>query len=378
MHDLLHTLPSCQRLRVELGERSYEIMIGEHLLSHTGAAMKELSLTGSCFIVTDEIVAAKHLAALVQSLTAENISYEVITVPPGEGSKSFARLENILGRILKHKPERSSTLLALGGGVVGDLTGFAASILLRGINFVQIPTTLLSQVDSSVGGKTGINTTHGKNLIGSFYQPRLVVADISLLTSLPERELAAGYAEVVKYALINDADFFDWLEAQAGNITRKDPEILQQIIYKSCQAKAMIVAEDEREGGVRALLNLGHTFGHALEAETGFSEKLLHGEAVALGTMMAFSLSVQLGLCPQRDLDRILRHFTMMRLPTRLSHVPAIWNVDTLLNHMFQDKKVEGGKLVLILSKGIGKAFIAKDVEVAPVRTLLERMVHQH
>ena len=290
----------------------------------------------------------------------------------GEASKSFASFEKLCEEILALGIERSTVLIALGGGVIGDLTGFAAAVLLRGIDFIQIPTTLLAQVDSSVGGKTGINSGHGKNLIGAFHQPRLVLADTYTLRTLPRRELLAGYAEVVKYGLIDQPDFFAWLEGHGADLVEGDQGVLAQAIETSCAAKAAIVAEDEKEAGKRALLNLGHTFGHALEAECGYGDELLHGEGVALGMIMAFDLSVELGLCPAEDADRVFRHLTAVGLPTRLEHLPGrVWDADTLLGHMHKDKKVTGGKLTFILAKGIGRAFITHDVEEAAVRALL-------
>jgi 3-dehydroquinate synthase len=253
--------------------------------------------------------------------------------------------------------------VALGGGVIGDLTGFAAAILLRGLDFVQVPTTLLAQVDSSVGGKTGIDSPQGKNLIGSFHQPRLVLADTEALSTLPRRELLAGYAEIVKYGLIDDPEFFHWLETHGHKVIDGDPEARLHAIYKSCQAKARIVAADERESGQRALLNLGHTFGHALEAETGFSEALLHGEAVAIGMVMAFELSVRLGLCPAEDAERLRRHLAAVGLPTDPGHIEGrVFSPAALIEHMTRDKKVRDGRMTFVLARGIGQAFLTRDV----------------
>ena len=278
--------------------------------------------------------------------------------------------------MLDGAPERGSTLVALGGGVIGDITGFAASQILRGINFVQIPTTLLAQVDSSVGGKTGINTRHGKNLAGAFYQPRLVLADTAVLDTLPPRELLAGYAEVVKYGLIRDAEFFAWLERNGAALIAGDREARQYAIRTSCAAKAAIVAEDERENGIRALLNFGHTFGHALEAETGFGSELLHGEAVAIGMIMALDLSVRIGLCPASVMERAIAHFNDAGLPVSVSTGGnREWDAGVLIGHMGHDKKVRDGKITFILARRIGEAFVASDVDLTKVEDMLTRAV---
>ena len=276
---------------------------------------------------------------------------------------------------MKTKIERKSTVIAFGGGVVGDITSFATSITLRGVNLVQIPTTLLSQVDSSVGGKTAINSCHGKNLIGTFYQPKLVLIDTELLKTLPKRELLAGYAEVVKYGLIGDTEFFNWLQKNGEALIKGDEKKQQQAILKSCQAKADIVAEDEREKGQRALLNLGHTFGHAFEAETGYSNKLLHGEAVALGIIQAFRLSIELGHCPVHDLSIVRQHFEKVGLPTDPLNYLDRWDIDEMVKHMYSDKKVDGGKLVFILNRKIGESFIAHDIDKNKVKNTLAQIV---
>jgi 3-dehydroquinate synthase len=327
-------------------------------------------------IVTDRTVAQHHLEPLRRSFAAAGIANEAIALEPGESTKEFGGFESLVNAILDFTPERKSTLIALGGGVVGDITGFAASVILRGIDFIQIPTTLLAQVDSSVGGKTGINTRHGKNLIGSFYQPRLVLADTAALDTLPKRELLAGYAEIVKYGLLGDRDFFAWLEANGRPLLDGDPDARRRAVVASCEAKAEIVAGDERETGRRALLNLGHTFGHALEAETGFGARLLHGEAVAIGTIMAFDLSVRLGLCPAEDAARVRRHFVATGLPTGLDAVAGQgWSAESLIAHMHQDKKVAGGRIAFILVRGIGDAFIAHDIALSDVAALLENAI---
>ena len=362
-----------QRLTVELGPRSYDIVVGPGLIARAGAETRELIRRSPAIVVTDETVGALYLRPLQDSLAAVGIESRAIVLPPGEETKTFARLRGLLEAILDVGPERRSTLIALGGGVIGDITGFAASIVLRGIDYIQVPTTLLSQVDSSVGGKTAIDTSHGKNLIGSFYQPRRVLIDIDTLATLPSREILAGYAEVVKYGLLGDAKFFAWCEANGARLRDGDAAARQYAVVESCRAKAAIVAEDEREDGKRALLNLGHTFGHALEAATGFGRDLLHGEAIAIGMVMAFELSARLGLCPTADAARMRRHFALMGLPTGLEALgnrrpdPA-----TLLAHMRRDKKVQGGAITFILVRGIGQAFLARDVAAAEVTRLLE------
>jgi 3-dehydroquinate synthase len=366
------TIASAQNpIRLDLAERSYDIHVGASLLARAGQLILPQLKRPKLFIVVDATVAALHFETLASSLAAVGIAYDRYLLPSGEGAKSFAQLEALLDAILATEPERSTCLLAFGGGVTGDLVGFAASILLRGVPFIQIPTTLLAQVDSSVGGKTAINARHGKNLIGSFYQPRLVLADIDLLSTLPRRDLAAGYGEVVKYGLIDDAPFFAWLEQNGAALLDGDQSALCRAVHHCCLAKARIVADDEREAGSRALLNLGHTFGHALEAETGFSDRLLHGEAVALGCLMAFDLSVRLGECPAGDYGRLRAHLDLVGLPTRLPILPDGWEVVRLLGHFAHDKKVSEGRLTFILSKGIGQAFISREVPQALLESVL-------
>ena len=360
------------RLQVELGARSYDILIGRGLLAEAGRHLKPILKRPRTIVLTDETVAALHLPALTRALETAGIDSRAIVLPPGEQTKSFAHLERVTDELLAAKVERSSTLVALGGGVIGDLAGFAAAITLRGIDFVQIPTTLLAQVDSSVGGKTGIDTRWGKNLVGSFHQPRLVLADVDVLATLPRRQVLAGYAEVVKYGLINDPAFFAWLEDNGNGLVEGDEAARQHAVKVSCAAKARIVAADERESGARALLNLGHTFGHALEAECGYSDELLHGEAVAMGLVMAFDLSARLGLCPPEDAARVERHLAAVGLPTEPTSIGGrVWSVDSLLEHMQRDKKVEGGRITFILARGIGQAFIARDVDLREVSGLL-------
>jgi 3-dehydroquinate synthase len=361
-----------ERIPLALGARSYDILVGPGLIEGAGALMAPVLRRPRTVIVTDSQVSDLFLAQLESSLDRAHIAHEAITLPPGEGTKDFAHLESLLDRLLDLRVERSTTLIALGGGVIGDLAGFAASVALRGIDFVQIPTTLLAQVDSSVGGKTGINTRRGKNLVGSFYQPRLVLADISALATLSTREFLAGYAEVVKYGLIGDAEFFAWLERNGTALLAGDADARRHAVAHSCRAKAATVAADEREEGARALLNFGHTFGHALEAETGFGSELLHGEAVALGMALAFELSARLGLCAPEDAARVRRHFAAIGLPTSLPRSAGRrWNADALLDHMARDKKVRDGKISFILVRGIGRAFVARDVDPAAVRALL-------
>ncbi len=365
-------MSATQTVTVDLGDRSYPIHIGPDLLAGAGEYIAPLLSIPHVVIITDEQVAPHHLATLEAALSAADITYYAITLPAGEGTKSFAVLEGLLDALLDRKPERKTTLIALGGGVIGDLVGFAASILLRGVPFIQIPTTLLAQVDSSVGGKTGINSVHGKNLIGSFYQPKLVLADTDVLKTLPARQRKAGYAEIVKYALIDDVPFFDWLEANGKAVLDGDVSALTHAIKTSCEHKARIVKEDEREGGKRALLNLGHTFGHALEAETGFGDELLHGEAVAIGTVLAFQLSAAKGLCPQEDVTRILHHFTACDLMTQPKELRPHWNIPALIHHFSADKKVEQGRMTFILARGIGQSFITQDVQEEELVNLLE------
>ncbi|MEX2453059.1 MAG: 3-dehydroquinate synthase [Rhodospirillaceae bacterium] len=361
-----------ETLRVELGDRSYEILIGAGLIADAGRAIRDTVGARKCWIVSDDTVAPLYLEPLRAALGAAGLTAESIILPAGEATKSFASVERVVNAVLDGAPERSSTLIALGGGVVGDIAGFAASVILRGINFVQIPTTLLSQVDSSVGGKTGINTRHGKNLAGAFYQPRLVIADTAVLDTLPRRELLAGYAEVVKYGLIRDAGFFAWLERHGPTLVAGDSQARKFAVRESCAAKAAIVVADERENDVRALLNFGHTFGHALEAETGYSGEMLHGEAVSIGMAMAFELSEFLDLCPAESVGRVKAHFAEVGLPTALPTAQGRrWDAATLVRHMGHDKKVRDGRVTFILARGIGEAFIARDVDLGDVERLL-------
>ncbi len=361
-----------ERLRVELGERAYEILVGPQLIEDAGRAILPLLRRRHIVIVSDETVARHYLGPLCDSLGEAGIAHHTVLLPPGEETKDLDHFGRLAEEILAVGIERWTMLLALGGGVVGDLTGFAAATLLRGIDFVQIPTTLLAQVDSSVGGKTGINTRIGKNLIGVFYQPRLVLADTSVLTSLPRRELLAGYAEIVKYGLIRDAAFFAWLEAEGHSVCALAPEPLRHAVLTSCAMKAEIVAGDEREEGDRALLNFGHTFGHALETETGFGSRLLHGEAVALGMVLATDFAARLRLVAAEDALRVRHHLEGCGLPTQLAKIGLSGiEANRLLGHMNKDKKVRDGRITLILPRRIGDAFVMKDAPIEPLRDFL-------
>ncbi len=360
-------------LRVELGERGYDILIGEGLLAEAGRLMKPVLAQPRVVVVTDEVVAPLYLDTLCGALGDEGIDHGEIILPAGEATKDFDHFRKLTEGLLESKAERDTTLIALGGGVVGDITGFAAAVTLRGLPFIQIPTTLLAQVDSSVGGKTGINSSFGKNLIGAFHQPRLVLADLATLDTLARRELLAGYAEVVKYGLIDRSDFFSWLEKNGSRLLDGDSRCRRHAVLTSCDAKAAIVAADEREAGRRALLNLGHTFGHAFEAETGYGGELAHGEAVAIGMVMAFDLSVRLGLCPEKDAGRVRSHLAAVGLPTDLSALKTpSWTPQGLLAHMARDKKVKDGAMTFILAHGIGRAFITREAPEEDVRRLLQ------
>ena len=367
----LQTYQPPRRVEVKLSTTSYDVLIGDGLLARAGALIRPLLPQPRCFIVTDEHVAKLHLATLTTSLEQVGITAHHFIVPAGETSKSFATWQALMEDLLAAKIDRNTTIIALGGGVVGDLAGFAAATAMRGVPFVQIPTTLLSQVDSSVGGKTGINAAQGKNLIGAFYQPLLVLADTGILETLPTRERAAGYAEIVKAGLIADAAFYDWCEAHATALLNGDKEAQASAIEHAVRFKADVVGDDEHEtkpNDGRALLNLGHTFAHALEAETGYGGKLLHGEAVATGLVLAAHLSAALGLAPQEDTSRIAAHLNSIGLPVRVQGLSAA----KLLAHMKLDKKNRGGKLHFVLMRGIGQAFTSADVaEEAVLAALL-------
>jgi len=358
-------------VQVALNERAYDIVIGRGLLASLGTRIKELRSGARVALVTDESVARHHLAAAEAALKSAGIEAARITVPDGEGSKSYATFEKVCEAIVAARIERGDLVVALGGGVIGDLAGFAAASVRRGLDFVQVPTTLLAQVDSSVGGKTGINSRHGKNLVGAFHQPVMVIADTALLDTLPKRQFRAGYAEVAKYGLLGDAAFFAWLEKNWQDVFNGGPA-REHAIAVCCRAKAGIVARDERETGERALLNLGHTFGHALEAGCGFSDRLLHGEAVALGMVLAFDFSARKRLIAAAEAERARAHLAAVGLPTHIKDIAGgVPGVDELMDLIAQDKKVKRGKLTFILVRGIGQAFIANDVDAAEVRAFL-------
>jgi shikimate kinase/3-dehydroquinate synthase len=365
---LAHAPP--KRVAVNLAQSSYEVVIGPDLLGRAGALLAPVLPGKRVVIISDETVAALHLGTLQASLDAVAISHDVITVPAGEGSKSFEMFGRVVSGLLDRKVDRHTTVVALGGGVIGDLAGFAAAATLRGLPFVQVPTSLLAQVDSSVGGKTGINAAQGKNLIGAFHQPLLVLADTSILGTLPIREWRAGYAEIVKAGLIADAEFYAWCEEHGAAMLAGDAGLVAEAVERAVAFKARVVADDEREekkDGGRALLNLGHTFGHALEAETGYGAGLLHGEAVAVGIVLATQLSANLGYCPQEDPSRVAAHFASVGLPVRIAGLP----VEHLLSHMKQDKKMRDGRLKFILTRGIGQAFTCPDVPEDAVRHVM-------
>jgi len=361
-------------IEVTLPERSYPIVIGEGLIVSAGRRIAAVLPGARCAVVTDQNVAALYLAPLKASLEAQGLFLGDAVVAAGEASKSFPVLARLCETLLKLGVERGDCVVALGGGVVGDLAGFAASILRRGVRLVQVPTTLLAQVDSSVGGKTGIDTPQGKNLIGTFHQPSLVLADVSVLSTLAPREFRAGYAEVMKYGLLGDAPFLAWLEQHWPQMFSGEGGERLKAIETSVRAKASIVEADEREEtGKRALLNLGHTFGHALEAFAGYSDRLLHGEAIAIGMRLAFTYSVEQGLCPAEDAACVERHLAAVGLPFRIADISGKTpTTGQLLRLMAQDKKVKGGKLALVLVRGIGEAFVERDVPLDRLTAFLE------
>jgi 3-dehydroquinate synthase len=359
-------------VHVDLGERAYDVLIGPGLLDGAGARLRAFVRRDRVAVVSDQTVWGLHGARLTASLEAAGLAVHPIVLPPGEQTKSFAGLEGLCDALLALELDRGDLVVAFGGGVIGDLAGFAAAIYKRGADFVQVPTTLLAQVDSSVGGKTAIDTPRGKNLVGAFHQPRLVLADLDVLGTLPDREMRAGYAEVLKYGLLGDAAFFAWLESNGGAVLARAPDALAHAVERSVEMKAEIVIADEREAGRRALLNLGHTFAHALEAETGYGEALLHGEAVGLGSAMAFRYSAAAGLCGAQDAERAVAAVVAAGLPARLSDLGGRrFAADDLLRHMAQDKKAEGGRLTFILARRAGEAFVARDVDAAAMRDFL-------
>jgi len=358
-------------VKVALGDRTYDIVIGRGLLASLGRRVAMLRPATKAAIICDDAVASLYLPAAAEALAAAGFASISVVVGQGEGSKSFSTFERACEELIAARIERGDVVIALGGGVVGDLAGFAAAVVRRGLDYVQVPTSLLAQVDSSVGGKTAINSSHGKNLIGAFHQPILVVADTSVLDTLAPRQFRAGYAELVKHGLLGDAAFFSWLEANVADVFA-GTGAREHAIATSCRMKAEIVARDERESGERALLNLGHTFGHAFEAAAGFSDRLLHGEAVALGIACAFELSAKRGLVAPAETERVARHLAAAGLPTRVAEIAGETpSVDRLMDLIAQDKKVKRGHLAFILVRGIGAAFVAPDVDAAEVRAFL-------
>jgi len=376
MTAILRTDPAT--VRVALDARSYDVVIGRGLIASLGARLAALRPGAKAVIVTDENVARLHLEAVEAALAGSAIAASRVIVSPGEGAKSFPVFERVCEQVIAARIERGDLVIALGGGVIGDLAGFVAAVVRRGLDYVQVPTTLLAQVDSSVGGKTAINSAHGKNLIGAFHQPGLVVADTAALDTLPAREFRAGYAEVVKYGLLGDAAFFSWLEANWREIFKGGPA-REHAIAVCCRAKAAIVARDERENGDRQLLNLGHTFGHALEAATGFSERLLHGEAVAAGMALAFEFSARRGLLPSAEAARAIRHLAEVGLPAGPQEIAGeLPSLDRLTDLMAQDKKIKRGTPTFILARGIGSAFVDSSVDAGDVRAFLgEKLAKQ-
>ncbi|WP_068084019.1 3-dehydroquinate synthase [Polycladidibacter stylochi] len=359
-------------VNVELGNRSYPIIIGNGLMAEAGKHISQALPGGRCAIVTDETVADIHLKTLEASLKEHDVSFETLIVPAGEKTKCFSQFEHLCDEVLSCKLERGDALVALGGGVVGDLTGFVSGVVRRGMKFIQVPTTLLAQVDSSVGGKTGINSRHGKNLLGVFHQPALVLADTQALDTLSRREFRAGYAEVAKYGLIDDAPFFEWLCNNWQDVFAGGSARIEAVAH-SCRAKARVVAEDERESGKRALLNLGHTFGHALEGAVEYDgSRLVHGEGVAIGMTLAFQFSSQLGLCSEEDTQRVITHLSEVGLPTRIDQIPGqLPPLEHFLTLIAQDKKVSRGQLTFILANGIGQSYIDKTVDPQQLSSFL-------
>ncbi|AYD02753.1 3-dehydroquinate synthase [Neorhizobium sp. NCHU2750] len=359
-------------VHVPLGDRAYDILIGPGLLARAGGEITSRLKGRKAAIITDEHVAPLYLEGLMDGLQTDGIEAVSLTLPAGEKTKSFDHLATVCDMVLAARIERNDAVIALGGGVIGDLAGFAAGIVRRGVRFVQIPTSLLSQVDSSVGGKTGVNSRHGKNLLGVFHQPDLVLADTSVLDTLSEREFRAGYAEVAKYGLIDNPAFFEWLEKNWKKVFAGGPERIEAVAV-SCQSKADVVVEDERETGRRALLNLGHTFGHALEAAVQYDgARLVHGEGVAIGMVLAHEFSARLNLASPDDGRRVEAHLKAVGLPTRMSDIPGeLPGAEMLLTAIMQDKKVKGGKLTFILTHGIGQSFVADDVPSSEVLSFL-------
>ena len=363
------------KLRINLKENSYDIIIEHGLLSELGALISKKFGKPKTFIVTDSNIAVHWLKQTIESLSAQGMSPKVLEVPVGERTKSFINLEKIIDQLLESKVDRDSVLIALGGGVIGDLAGFAGAVTLRGIKVIQVPTTLLSQVDSSVGGKTGVNVRQGKNLVGSFHQPSLVAIDTKVLQTLPSRQLFAGYAEVLKYGLIKDRSFFDWLELNGKKVLEGDKLAQQFAIFTSCRIKAEIVEADEKEKNLRAILNFGHTFGHALEAEAGYDGNLLHGEAVSIGMVLAIELSKSLGYLSGQDAGRAVEYIRNIGLPTNINSIEGStsWHPDGIIQHMQHDKKVSNGQLRFVLIKGIGEAYLTAGVERNDIYRVIEK-----
>jgi shikimate kinase / 3-dehydroquinate synthase len=349
-------------VKVNLADRSYDIVVGSGIVSELSDHISKINRYSKIIIITDQNVAKLHLDVLNNQLKNLTIQVKNIVVDAGEKSKSFSNLENVLEKVLEIGVDRNSLIIAFGGGVVGDLSGFVASILLRGIDFIQVPTTLLAAVDSSVGGKTAINSKFGKNLIGTFYQPKLVLCDLDFLKTLPKRDYISGYAEVVKYGLIQDKNFFVYLDNNLEKIKKRDAEVLQKIIVKSCQVKAEIVGLDEKENNLRAILNFGHTFGHTFETETGYSNILFHGEAVAIGMVLAVKMSIKLGMLDAKNLPLVVEHFKKIGLPTSPQNIQKSWNIDNLTTHLYKDKKVENKNLTFVLLEELGKSVVKKNV----------------
>lgn len=366
------TLSPPLTVRVDLGARSYDILIGAGLVARAGALIQPFAGQSRVFVVSDDTVWRLHGDRLKAGLAASSVDVIETVLPAGESTKNWAQLGDVLDWLLAQGAGRDDVLIAFGGGVIGDLTGLAASLLKRGMRFVQVPTTLLAQVDSSVGGKTAVNTGHGKNLVGAFYQPQLVIADTAVLATLPGRERQAGYAEIIKYGLINDPAFIDWLSHNGANVLALEPAAIAEAVAVSCRAKAGIVAQDEREGGVRALLNLGHTFGHALEAANGYGPQLLHGEAVGTGMVLALRYSARLGLMSVADAERAAELIAQSGLQTNLAALPGgPYNADALVEAMRQDKKARAGEVPLILAKGLGQSFIYPNADLQDVQAFL-------
>ena len=368
------TTASIETVRVDLGARAYDILVGHGALTELGPRLALLVKRPRAFVLTDENVMRHHKSRLETAVAGAGIKLDWMALAPGEQTKTFAQLGHVLDWLLSGGADRGDVLIAFGGGVIGDMGGLAASLMKRGMGFVQVPTTLLAQVDSSVGGKTAVNTPRGKNLVGAFYQPRLVIADTELLATLPEREMKAGYAEILKYVLINDAAFFDWLAANGRKVLALEPEAARYAVARSCASKAAIVVEDETETGVRQLLNLGHTFGHALEAANGYGPDLLHGEAVALGMAIAFRYGAELGVTPPADARRVADVIRASGLPADLrGRDRARFTAPRLTELMQQDKKARGGRVPLILARAIGASYIHPDADLASIEAFLTR-----